>query len=131
MYKKLIMVMMLLFLNIASYAQTLYPFDSEKQNAQFNHLLHELRCLVCQNQDLADSNAPLAKDLREEVYELVKSGNSDNEIIHFLTSRYGDFILFNPPVKSITLMLWFGPLIFLILGLWIFWQTSLKRINDE
>ena len=112
-------------------ANTLYPLNSAKQEAQFSHVLKELRCLVCQNQDLADSNAALAKDLRDQVYNLVKEGQSDSEIVHYLTSHYGDFILFNPPIKSLTALLWFGPALFLFLGLFIFWRTSLKRISDE
>lgn len=128
---KFLLATILTMMSISVQANALYPFESEKQTAQFNHLLHELRCLVCQNQDLADSNAPLAKDLRDEVYTLVKSGKSDYEIVQYLTARYGDFILFKPPVKGITALLWFGPVLFLILGLWIFWQTSLKCTNDE
>ncbi len=117
-----------LFFNIhVSSANTFYPLNTVKQDAQFNHLLRDLRCLVCQNQDLADSNASLAKDLRQEVYELVKQGQSDDEIIRYLTSRYGDFILFKPPVKALTALLWFGPLFFLFLGLLIFWKTCFKR----
>lgn len=112
-------------------ANTLYPLNTTKQEAQFTHLLKELRCLVCQNQDLADSNAGLAKDLRDQVYSLVKEGKSDGEIINYLTARYGDFILFNPPVKAITALLWFGPALFLFLGLLIFWRTCLMRTCDE
>ncbi len=108
-------------------ADSLYPLDDPKQVAQFNHLLRNLRCLVCQNQDLSDSNAGLAKDLRYEVYSLVKEGQSDDEIIHYLTFRYGDFILFNPPVKALTALLWYGPALFLSIGLLIFWRTCLKR----
>lgn len=110
---------------------TLYPLETAKQDAQFHHLLKELRCLVCQNQDLADSNAGLAKDLRDEVYNLVKSGKSDSEIIAYLTARYGDFILFKPPVKAITALLWFGPALFMVLGLFIFWNTCLRRTVHE
>lgn len=128
---KFLLATILTMMSISVQANALYPLESEKQTAQFNHLLHELRCLVCQNQDLADSNAPLAKDLRDEVYHLVQSGKSDYEIVQYLTARYGDFILFKPPVKSITALLWFGPVLFLILGLFIFWQTSLKCKNDE
>ena len=128
---KFLLATILTMMSISVQANTLYPLESEKQTAQFNHLLHELRCLVCQNQDLADSNALLAKDLRDEVYHLVQSGKSDYEIVQYLTARYGDFILFKPPVKSITALLWFGPVLFLILGLFIFWQTSLKCKNDE
>lgn len=121
----------LLLVNLSVFANTLYPLDTAKQDAQFSHLLKELRCLVCQNQDLADSNASLAKDLRDEVYQMVKAGKSDNEIITYLTARYGDFILFNPPVKSITALLWFGPALFMVLGLFIFWHTCLKRTRHE
>ena len=122
---------LLFFLNTLGCANTLYPLDTAKQDAQFEHLLRELRCLVCQNQDLVDSNAGLAKDLRNEVYQLVKRGKSDSEIIHYLTDRYGDFILFKPPVKVITALLWFGPALFMVLGLIIFWRTCVKRTCNE
>ncbi|ARG97235.1 cytochrome c-type biogenesis protein [Legionella micdadei] len=112
-------------------ANTFYPLETAKQDAQFSHLLKELRCLVCQNQDLADSNAGLAKDLREQVYGMVKEGKSDSEIISYLTARYGDFILFKPPIKPLTALLWFGPSMFLFLGLLIFWHTCLKRTSNE
>ncbi len=114
-------------IQIAGFANSLYPLDTPKQDAQFSHLLRELRCLVCQNQDLADSNAGLAKDLRQEVYALVKDGHSDDEIVHYLTARYGDFILFKPPVKAVTALLWFGPMVFMILGVFIFWVTCFKN----
>lgn len=121
---------LLLFTSLV-FANTLYPLETAKQEAQFSYLLKELRCLVCQNQDLADSNSGLAKDLRNQVYALVKERKSDSEIINYLTARYGDFILFNPPLKPLTAMLWFGPALFLILGLLIFWCTCLKRRSDE
>lgn len=108
-------------------ANSFYPLDTPKQEAQFQHLLKELRCLVCQNQDLADSSAGLAKDLRDQVYQMVKQGESDSDIIRYLTVRYGDFILFNPPVKGITALLWYGPVLFLVLGLLLFWRISFKR----
>jgi len=105
-------------------ADAIYPLETPKQQAQFQGLLRELRCLVCQNQDLADSNAGLAKDLRDEVYTHVRAGESDDEIIRYLTARYGDFILFKPPVKSVTLMLWLGPFLFLSVGLGLFWRRT-------
>lgn len=114
-----------------TFANSLYPLPTARQEVQFEYLLKELRCLVCQNQDLADSNAELAKDLRNQVYNLVKEGQSDSEIINYLTARYGDFILFKPPVKPLTAMLWFGPALFLLLGLLIFWRTCLKRSTNE
>lgn len=125
----------LLFLWLAAcfsvHASSVYPFETAKQDAQFNHLLKELRCLVCQNQDLADSNAALAKDLREQVYDFVKEGKTDREIIEYLTARYGDFILFKPPVKALTALLWFGPALFLLTGFVIFWRTCLfsRRVD--
>lgn len=105
---------------------TIYPFDSPQKTAQFKHLLYDLRCPVCQNQDLAESNAALAKDLRQEVYQFVADGKTDDEIVLYLTARYGDFILFKPPVKAITLLLWFGPFLLIIGGLVVFYRT-IKR----
>ena len=80
-------------------------------------LTEQLRCLVCQNETLADSRADLAEDLRREIRKEIKAGKSDPEIIAFLTQRYGDFILYNPPVKRTTFLLWFGPFVILLLGI--------------
>ena len=125
----LLLIMSLFFSNVT--ANTSYPLPTKKQEAQFSHLLKELRCLVCQNQDLADSSAGLAEDLRNQVYEMIKEGKSDDEVINYLTARYGDFILFKPPVKALTALLWYGPGLFLLLGLFIFWRTCLKRAVNE
>ena len=92
-----------------------HEFDNPAQEKQYQHLINELRCLVCQNQNLADSNAELAQDLRQEIYDMIQQGKSNQEIIDFMVARYGDFVLYRPPVKSTTLFLWMGP--FLILGL--------------
>src|SRR5438034_1751303 len=80
-------------------------------------LSQELRCLVCQNETLADSRADLAEDLRSKIREQMKAGKSDKEIVAFLTDRYGDFVLYRPPVKPTTYLLWFGPFVLLIAGL--------------
>lgn len=125
--KKMILLLWGITLSTSIYSNTMYPFETKRQEAQFNHLLRELRCLVCQNQDLVDSNAGLAKDLRAEVYHWVLSGKSDGEIVEALTDRYGDFILFKPPVKTLTLLLWIGPALFLGLGLVIFWFSCHRR----
>ena len=82
-----------------------------------NALSEELRCLVCQNQTLADSNADLAVDLKNQVREKLKQGMSEREIIDYMVSRYGDFVLYRPPVKASTLFLWFGPPLLLVVGL--------------
>jgi cytochrome c-type biogenesis protein CcmH/NrfF len=79
-------------------------------------LSEELRCLVCQNQTIADSNAELAQDLRREVRGMIKDGKTDKEIVDFMVVRYGDFVLYRPPVKGITLLLWGGPIALMLLG---------------
>jgi len=80
-------------------------------------LSEELRCLVCQNQNIADSNAELAQDLRREIRGMIQAGKTDKEIIDFMVTRYGDFVLYRPPVKGITLLLWGGPIALMLLGL--------------
>lgn len=97
-------------------ATDLRSFDDPEKQAHYEHLIEELRCLVCQNQSLADSDADLARDLRNEVYDIIQSGKSEDEAIRFLTDRYGDFVLYRPPVKPITWLLWGGPLLILIAG---------------
>jgi cytochrome c-type biogenesis protein CcmH len=94
-----------------------FKFSTPDQEQHFKDLIEELRCLVCQNQSLADSDAELAHDLRVEVYEHMQQGKSDEEVIDFLVSRYGDFVLYNPPVKPSTYLLWYGPFVLLALGL--------------
>ena len=94
-------------------------------------LSEELRCLVCQNQTIADSHAPLAVDLRNEVREKLAAGMSERDIIDFMVARYGDFVLYRPPLKFTTVLLWFGPPLLLLAGLWLFARTlSRRRKND-
>lgn len=90
--------------------------DDPVVEARLKHLAVELRCLVCQNQTLADSNAPLAEDLRREVRDMIAKNMSDQEIIDFLVARYGDFVLYRPPVKATTALLWVGPFVLVIIG---------------
>jgi cytochrome c-type biogenesis protein CcmH len=90
--------------------------DNPQVEARLKTLAVELRCLVCQNQTLADSNAPLAEDLRREVREMISKDMSDREIIDFLVQRYGDFVLYRPPWKATTTLLWLGPFLLLIAG---------------
>lgn len=96
-------------------------------DARLKKLETELRCLVCQNQTLADSNADLADDLRREVRELALAGKSDDEIKAYLVARYGDFVLYQPPVKPLTWMLWFGPFALLATGGAIWWFVLRRR----
>ncbi|MGR9036682.1 MAG: cytochrome c-type biogenesis protein [Gammaproteobacteria bacterium] len=108
----------LLFASLAVLAGVEYrEFANPRQQEIYETLIKELRCLVCQNQTIADSNADLAADLRRQVHEMVQQGKSKEDIIRFLTDRYGDFVLYNPPFKPLTLLLWLGPLLFLSIGL--------------
>ncbi|HWT16800.1 MAG TPA: cytochrome c-type biogenesis protein [Patescibacteria group bacterium] len=109
---------MLAFVLVASIAQAIdpLPFANEAEEQRFQALARELRCLVCQNQNIADSDAGLAKDLRNEVFAMIRAGKSDDEIKQFLTERYGDFVLYRPPFKGTTLVLWVGPILILIVG---------------
>ena len=90
-------------------------------------LAEELRCLVCQNQTLADSNAPLAVDLRNEIRAQLAKGASEREVREFMVARYGDFVLYRPPFKATTLALWLGPFLLLAAGFWIFWRRVARR----
>lgn len=92
-------------------------FADAEQQARYKQLIYELRCLVCQNQNLAESNADLAADLRREVHRLIVEGKSDDEVIDFMVARYGDFVLYRPPLKAKTLLLWSGPFVLGIGGI--------------
>ena len=104
-------------------------FDSSSQESRYKALIAELRCLVCQNQNLADSNAELARDLRLLTYNMILSGSSDTEIVQFMVSRYGDFVLYRPPFKPNTALLWFAPLIFLAGGCFVLLRIFRSRKN--
>src|SRR6266567_5583495 len=115
-------------------AKEAQPNEDPQIEQRMKVLTEQLRCLVCQNETLADSRADLAEDLRKEIREQMKAGKSDQEIIAFLTQRYGDFILYKPPVKSTTYLLWFGPFVLLLAGLAILFRYVKQRrdsINDQ
>jgi len=97
-------------------AAQVYEFDDPAKEARFRQLGQELRCLVCQGQSIADSNAELAQDLKREVHRMLQEGRSDDEIKDFMVARYGDYVLLTPRVKSSTYLLWFGPFALLIIG---------------
>lgn len=102
-------------------------FDDPADEARYRQLIQELRCLVCQNQNLADSNADLAKDLRDQTYNMIKAGKTDEEIVAFMVNRYGDFVLYRPPLKSTTVLLWLGPLVLIIIGMLILFVQVRRR----
>ena len=112
---------------VAHSAESILEFDSQRQERRYHDLIDELRCMVCQNQNLADSNAELAQDLRERVYGMIRAGRSDEEIIDYMVERYGTFVLYRPPLESATTLLWFGPLIFLLIAGLTFWLYSRRQ----
>lgn len=106
------------------------PFKDAQQRERFQKLTGELRCLVCQNESLNDSNADLAKDLRHEVFQLMQQGKSDAEIKQYLVARYSDFVLYDPPLKTSTLLLWFGPALVLTIGAAVVVLTVRRRARS-
>ncbi len=94
-----------------------HPFDDPTNEQAYQSLISELRCLVCQNQTIADSNADLAKDLRQQVYDMLKQGKSEQDVVDFMTQRYGDFVMYKPAFKFKTALLWLGPIVFLLAGI--------------
>lgn len=106
----------LLFFVAAAPAENfdLYSFESPEEEARFDRLIQELRCPKCQNQSLADSNAPIAQDLRKRTYELLRAGRSDEQIVAYLKERYGEFITYRPAFNAVTALLWTGPFLLLL-----------------
>lgn len=107
-------------------AATVQPLDDPLEK-RVMAISAELRCLVCQNQTIADSHASLAQDLREQVRQMLRAGKSDQEVLAFMTERYGDFVLYRPPVRSTTMLLWFGPLLLMAGGLFALWRVLRRR----
>ena len=106
-------------------------FESPQHEERYNKLIAELRCLVCQNQNLADSNAELAVDLRRKTYEMVSKDKSEKEIAAYMVERYGDFVLYRPPLNSNTLLLWIGPFIILLIGVTLLIRTIRRRRAEQ
>ncbi|MFT5395279.1 MAG: cytochrome c-type biogenesis protein CcmH [Gammaproteobacteria bacterium] len=130
-YKIACLCLLLFFVTTSSAEISGFPFESEAQEQRFRDLSSELRCLVCQNQSLADSNAGLAQDLRSELYEQVLTGNSNNQIISFMTERYGDFILYKPRFATKTLLLWLAPFLLFVVGIFCLIRFSKFRNQGQ
>ena len=111
---------------VAAVAIDTTAFDDPALEARYRALISELRCLVCQNQSLADSNAPLAVDLRDEVREQLAAGASDDAVVAYLIARYGDFVLYRPRLTPVTAVLWLAPLLLLLVALAVAWR-ALRR----
>ncbi|OCA60808.1 cystathionine gamma-synthase [Aeromonas piscicola] len=118
---RVLIASLLLLAGLAGAGQVLaaidvYTFDNDAQEQTFRELTRELRCPKCQNQDIADSNAGLAKDLRDKTYQMVREGKEKQEVVDYMVARYGNFILYNPPLMASTLILWLGPLLVIVIG---------------
>ncbi len=94
-----------------------YQFDDTEKEKRFHQLAFELRCPKCQNQNIADSNSEIAQDLRAKIFQMLNTDKSDEQIVDYMVARYGDFVLYEPKVKPQTYLLWYGPGLFLLLGL--------------
>ena len=113
--------------SVSATALSSYTFDNKEEEQAFREFSAELRCLVCQNQSLADSDADLADDLRREVYTMWRAGKSKDEIVTFLVDRYGDFVLYNPPLKPSTYILWFSPVFVILIAGFFLLRTLLRK----
>ena len=127
--KILIPTLLLAATSISFASDKIYSFENSNQELIFESLLEELRCLVCQNQSLADSGSGLATDLRDEVYQMVLENNSHQTIKKFLVERYGNFVLYDPPLNPSTSILWFAPFLMAIIavGLILFFSNRPKQ----
>ena len=129
---KPILFIMLLVISINSHAVDSRQLSDPKQQESYETLTKELRCLVCQNQTIADSNAELASDLRRQVYEMLQQGKSEQDIIRYMTDRYGEFVLYKPAFAGKTSLLWIAPVVFLFMGLMmVFFIIRRKRATAQ
>ena len=116
----LALIAAIVFVTATAHARTVFEprgFSTPEHEQRYRTLVDELRCLVCQNQTIAESNADLASDLRREVYRMVEDGRSEDEIAGFMVARYGDFVLYRPPLRGDTILLWAGPFLLAAIGL--------------
>ena len=129
-YRLVVLLLVALF-SAASHGRVeTHVFDTPEQEARYKEMIDQLRCLVCQNQNIADSNAELAQDLRQQTYDMLMAGKTDEQIYGYMVERYGDFVLYQPPVKGTTLLLWVGPFVILIGGIAILVSVIRKRGKD-
>ena len=118
--RTLALIAAIVFVTATAHARTVFEprgFSTPEHEQRYRTLVDELRCLVCQNQTIAESNADLASDLRREVYRMVEDGRSEDEIAGFMVARYGDFVLYRPPLRGDTILLWAGPFLLAAIGL--------------
>ena len=130
MIRYLFLLVLVLPFTVQANSIEVYTFDNKEQEKQYHSLIEDLRCLVCQNQNIAESNAELAKDMRRKTYEMIKQGQSETEISEYMVTRYGDFVLYRPPFNPMTWLLWFGPVLVFVFGV-IFVIRLMKSQSTE
>jgi len=108
-----------------------FEFDNAQQEIKFHELTKLLRCPKCQNQNIADSNAELAKDLRHKTYQLVKQGKTKDEVVDYMVARFGNFVRYDPPITPATIFLWLGPLCFVLGGIWVLIRQIKKQSTES
>jgi len=131
--RNIISLLLTLMISSTTYAAIdIYEFSDPQLSSRFQKLIHELRCPKCQNQNLAGSNSVLSVDLKDIVYEKLNAGETDQQILDFMKQRYGEFILFKPEMKQDNLLLWFGPLAFLLGFMFLFyrWYINNRQVPE-
>jgi cytochrome c-type biogenesis protein CcmH len=129
---KLVVFLSSLLLSISAQAAIdAYKFDDPQKEKIYHELTDELRCLVCQNQNIAGSNAELAVDMRRKTYEMVSAGQSKQQVADYMADRYGDFVLYKPPFKASTAVLWIGPFIILAVSIWLMLRVIRNRREEH
>ena len=129
---KLAVLLISLLISISAQAAIdAYKFDDAKKEKIYHELTDELRCLVCQNQNIAGSNAELAVDMRRKTYEMVSAGQSKQQVADYMAERYGDFVLYKPPFKASTAVLWIGPFVILAASIWLMLRVIRNRREDS
>lgn len=124
-------ILLLLLLPLQGFANIeAYSFDDPDKEARYHKLITELRCVVCVSQNIADSNAELAQDLRRQTYEMIQRGASNEEVVTFMVQRYGEYVLYRPPLRPSTALLWAGPFIIFAIGV-IVLIVFIRRRNKE
>ena len=134
--KRFVVMLLLLAVSLAASAKEAAPMAMDPEmEKRVNEISSELRCLVCQNQTIADSHAELAIDLKNQVRDMVREGQTQDEIVEYMVHRYGDFVLYRPPVKPTTYLLWMGPFLLLVIGVFLLVMNLRRRrgliVNDE
>jgi cytochrome c-type biogenesis protein CcmH len=129
--RKLLFILMMGASLLAQAAVDVRQFDTPEQEARYKHLIEELRCTVCQNQNIAGSNAELAQDLRRKTYQMIQEGHSDREILDYMVERYGNFVLYRPPFSAGTALLWIGPFLVFAFGGYVLFRVIRSRSGRD